>query len=64
MSDFRVRNEGSLVLLEPLSNNAFAWVAAHLPDNVQYFGNSIAVEPRYISDILVGIQNDGLEIKQ
>lgn len=59
--DFSVENHGSICLLRPLTRLAESWLDEHLDgDDVQYFGNAAAVEPRYLPPILEGIQNDGL----
>lgn len=62
MSDFSITNHGSILLLLPLTDAGNAWADEHLPDNAQMFGKSIVVEPRYIADIVDGIQADGLTV--
>lgn len=61
-NDFSVENHGSIVLLRPLTPAAEAWIEEHIPDDAQTFGNAIAVEPRYIQDIINGIVADGLTL--
>jgi hypothetical protein len=61
--DFTVTNAGSLVLLTPNTNAAQQWIDEHIPSDAQTFGLSIVVEPRYIQDILYGIESDGLTIE-
>lgn len=58
--DFDLVNGGSVFLLIPNTEAAEAWVANNLPDNPLTLGRGIAVEHRYIGDILHGIQGDGL----
>ena len=53
-SDFLVSNHGTIFLLEPMTDAAVAWVDAYLPADLQLFGASIAVEHRYIRDIVEG----------
>lgn len=62
MTDFNLENHGSIMLLTPETDNAQDWVTDNLPapQHLQYWGRSIVVEPRYIEDIIVGIQSDGL----
>ena len=62
-SDFVVENHGSIFLLTPLTPYANSWVEEHLPEDRMTFGGSIVVEHRYISDIVHGIQNDGLAVR-
>lgn len=62
--DFSYRNEGSIVLLKPISEAAREWVADHLPDDAQWFGGSIVIEPRYFDPIAGGIESDGMSIAE
>jgi hypothetical protein len=58
--DFDIVNDGSVFLLIPNTEAAEAWVAEHIPADAQTLGKGIAVEHRYIGDVLHGIQEDGL----
>lgn len=62
VTDFVVAGGGTVYLLIPKTDAARAWRNDNLPGDVQMLGNGIAVEHRYISDILDGIKNDGLTI--
>lgn len=59
-ADFTVENHGSIVLLRPNTEAAREWLDEHISDDAQTFGNAIAIEPRYVGDILYGIEGDGL----
>lgn len=61
--DFTLENHGSIVLLQPHTEAARAWVSEHIPDDAMIWGTSIVVEPRYVSDIVDGIAEDGLEVR-
>lgn len=64
--DFSGEGEGrfcSVYLLRPLTPAGFAWVEEHITEDAQRLGHAIAVEHRYISDIVRGIQNDGLAVQ-
>jgi hypothetical protein len=61
--DFAVHNEGSIFLLEPLSDDAQNWIEEHIPGDAQYFGNSVAIEHRYVIDVIDGIHADGYTIQ-
>ena len=61
-SDFIVENHGSIFLLRPVSPAASEWVSERIPEDAQWFGDAVAVEHRYIGDIVDGIQNDGLVV--
>ena len=60
--DFKVQNHGSIFLLRPRTPAANVWVSEHLPEDAQSFGDAIAIEHRFISDIVRGIQGDGLVV--
>lgn len=60
--DFAVVDHGTIALLQPLTEEATEWVDLHLPDDAPRLGEAIAVEHRYINDILVGIEHDGLVV--
>lgn len=62
-ADFSVSGEGSVYLLTPNTPRAEAWAAEHLPSDAQTLGRGIAVEHRYIADIVAGIQRDGLSVE-
>lgn len=62
-TDFNVLNEGSIILLNPITAAAGEWVDEHIlagNDEVQMWGSAVVVEPRFIEDILRGIVSDGL----
>lgn len=63
MSDFTLENHGSIFLLRPHTVAAERWLNEHMPDDAQYLGNAVAVEPRYIAAIVEGARNDGLEVE-
>ena len=65
MEDFRVKNEGSLFLVSPVTIEAAKWLEEHCPqdDDHQYWAGSLVVEHRYISDLVEGIENDGLGVE-
>ena len=61
--DFCVENHGSIFLLQPLSPAANDWIQENLPEDRLTFGGAVAVEHRYIADIVRGAQHDGLVIR-
>lgn len=60
--DFTVYGSGTVYLLQPHTERAKLWCDEHLPEDVQRLGNSIAVEWRYIADIVAGARADGYTI--
>lgn len=63
MADFTTTNNGTFWLLCPVTEEADDWVRDNLPDFAMRYGGAIAVEARYIEDILDGIVVDGLTIE-
>jgi len=62
-TDFTVSDRGSIFLLAPLTPAAYAWCDDHIPDDAQWLAGAVAVEHRYIRDIVVGAQRDGLRVR-
>lgn len=62
-TDFDVHNHGSIALLFPMTEAAHDWVAENLPEDIMTLGAGIAIEPRYLGDILEGIVNAGLSVQ-
>jgi len=52
-----IYNHGTLVLLDPGSEEATEWLAEHTDGT--WWGGCLVVEPRYLSDLLAGMQEDG-----
>ena len=63
MIDFTLYDGGSVFLLTPRSDEAKDWVKENLPDDVLILGQGIAVENRYIRDIMDGLTSEGLTIR-
>jgi hypothetical protein len=60
--DVEVENHGSVVLVRPLSDAARAWLAEHVSPDAQRFGGAVAVEPRYVANLVDGMIGDGLVV--
>lgn len=61
-ADFTVENHFTIYMLTPRTPAAQQWADANLLGDVTVFGGSIAVEHRYISDIVEGIRDYGLTV--
>lgn len=62
-ADLVVQDHGSIFLLTPRSDAGQEWIDEHIPADAQRWGvNSIVVEHRYITDIVLGAQADGLDV--
>lgn len=60
--DFYFINGGSVGLLRPITAAAKAWVDDHVCLDEWQSARSVAIEHRYVVDILQGIANDGLVV--
>jgi hypothetical protein len=62
--DFRIDNHGSICILNALTPAAKSWVEQHLSgEETQTWGaNGTVVEPRYLHNILEGIQSEGFVV--
>lgn len=64
MTDARIENHGSIMLLQPLTPAALEWIEDHVvAEPWQWWCGGLAVEPRYASDIVAGMQEDGLVVE-
>lgn len=62
MTDFITADHGSIVILIPASEDARYWVDDNLDPDAMWFGKGVAIEPRYVADIIDGITADGLTV--
>jgi hypothetical protein len=60
--DVNVANHGSIVIVMALTPKAEDWVTRYVPDRMMWAGGFV-VEPRYLPDLLHGMQEDGLTIE-
>jgi len=61
--DVTVENHGTVFLFNLLTDAARAWVEENVPDDAQYFGGALAVEPRYARDLAQGMIDDGMTVR-
>lgn len=61
-TDFVLTDHGTIALLTPITDAAKQWSDEHLPEDRQMFGDSTVIEPRYVLDILHGINEAGLSL--
>jgi hypothetical protein len=60
--DIQITNHGSIFLFAPLTNAASDWIDENVDPGAQWLGGSLAVEPRYASDLANGMADAGLDI--
>jgi hypothetical protein len=61
MSDFRFRNEGSISLLWPATEEAEQWIAENIGES-QHLAGATVIEHRFVADIINGFKADGLTV--
>jgi hypothetical protein len=55
----RVDDHGSICLVRPISNRAHSWLDDNVSADAMWFGGALVVEPRYVSDLVVGMAAAG-----
>jgi hypothetical protein len=58
--DVRLDDQGTIVLVLPLTDRATEWIGLNIPEDAQYFGKALVVEHHYAQDIVDGMTADGL----
>lgn len=53
---------GSVLLVTPNTKAAKTWLRAHVEADAVWLGNSLAVEARYVGDLLAGLREDGFRV--
>lgn len=62
--DFRLQNAGSFFVLHPRNDAAGQWIDDHVyTEQSQWWGGGIVIEPRYLQDVLDGIEQDDLTVE-
>ena len=62
-ADVHVFNHHSIVLFHLNTPEASAWVEENVCGEAQFFGTALVVEPRYVSALLAGMREAGLEVR-
>lgn len=61
---FQVENHGSICLIRPLSSRAAKWLRETAPEEAQFLGKALAVEPRYVYSVTEAIDAAGGKVYQ
>lgn len=62
MTDFLVRDCGSIVQIQPLTKGAFVWVESQLETEPwQWLGPTLNIDRRFAGDIIRGMKAAGLK---
>ena len=59
-TDARVEDHGTIFLVRPLTEPALAWLNEHTGGT--WFGGALAVEHRYVADLVAGMRDAGLAV--
>ncbi len=63
MADLLVHGGGTVYQLRRVSPAGTAWIDEHIPEDATWFGNAVAVEWRFIRDVVLGAVADGLRVR-
>jgi hypothetical protein len=62
--DFIVANHGSVAVLTPLTSEASDWLSANVSfEPWQLWGGGIALDSRFVDDLVTGIEEEGLTLQ-
>lgn len=64
MTDFRIANHGSIVMVEPVTQPAKQWVEDNVQlEGWQWMGPAFSCDPRMVDNLVAGIEADGLSVE-
>jgi hypothetical protein len=61
-TDIVVSDQGSVILVIPRTEAARSWLTDNVDSGAMWYGQSLVVEPRYISYLIEGMMEEGLRI--
>ena len=56
---FTIEDHGTVVLVRPLTDDVRDWLGDNVDPEAQWFGRALAVEPRYVEDLVAGLVSEG-----
>lgn len=62
-ADFMFSHQGSLVMVYPITEAAKEFLTRTAPEDAQFLGDAMAVEPRYLDGVREAIKSEGLTIQ-
>jgi hypothetical protein len=62
-TDIYVEDHGSVWLFRPITDAGKEWLKNTAPEDTQFLGNAMAVEPRYAGGVIHAAKSDGLEVQ-
>lgn len=60
--DLAVEHHGSVCLIRPYTQEGDAWLQRTAPDDAQFMGKAMAVEPRYIQGVIEAARAAGMKV--
>lgn len=61
--DVSIHYHGSVVMVEPVTSAAKEWVDENVQlEGWQWMGNTFAVDPHMLENLVCGMRDDGLEV--
>lgn len=60
-ADFSTANHGSIWLVHPQTIEAQRWLFETAPDEAQFLGSALIVEPRYVMGVLEAAEDAGFQ---
>ena len=63
-TDIWILPQGTLTLVRPLTQRANEWISQHAQDDSQWFGPALVIEHHYLANLLPGMIQDGLQVRQ
>jgi len=61
-ADFTFTDGGSVCLLTPTTSEARRWLDENIGEDAMYLGNGLAIERKYVHQIIEGIVADGFRV--
>jgi hypothetical protein len=62
--DLKIYNEGSIIVLTPLTEDARNWIDENCNvESWQWMGGSLAIDYRFAEDIIYGLADAGFEVE-
>lgn len=62
-ADFEVYGGGTVYMVSPLNATAKEFLYARLGEEAQFLGEAVAVEHRYIADLVTSLRSEGFLVR-
>lgn len=58
----QLENHGTIVLARPLDDEAREWLLRTAPEDAQFWGEALVIEPRFVGGVVEAFTADGGEV--